>query len=147
MNNQVLQRRAKRQAHEFVALMWYHLPDAWIESLELNQFELEIWLMAFDEKVKAKKLTGFKLLEAARLRAGHWYQDNFKEKHHTPVYWAFFRFRLEWALLRTVGASCFDLLDFHAYHAVVAGAASRLDHYNQDRFDPYYNDPSRGTPF
>ncbi|QHV96328.1 hypothetical protein [Spirosoma endbachense] len=92
---------AHEQAHTFFELMFEELPTSWQADLPACQFEFELWLATFDVKRHQEKLSGFDLLTAARRRAERYYQRDLKQPHHTAIEWAFFRFRLELALLQT----------------------------------------------
>lgn len=115
-------RHAHQQAHHFIELFWDELPTGWQDNISLHQFEFELWLATFDLKRERDHLSGFSLLRAARTRAEKYYQRDLKQVHHTPAEWAFFRFRLELALLKTCGADTDTILH-------CAGYANLLAHY------------------
>lgn len=142
-----LHARAKRQAHNLVALLFDELPEGWTDDIEINQFDLELWLATFDVKAGEQNLTGLALQKAVRQRAETYYVREWKQPHHTLVEWAFFRFRLEMALLQTIGDNKTDTLTCYAYHNVLSGIAYR-ETCLQERLDwPPPADPSANTPF
>ncbi|GAB2574114.1 hypothetical protein [Spirosoma areae] len=124
----VLHARAKRQAHSLVELFYNDLPADWHENGEMNQFDLELWLAGFDVKALESGWHGFTLLREARNRAERYYQREFKQPHHDPETWAFFRFRLEMALLLTIGVDALTLEHCYLWHDVLAEVAVCL-HY------------------
>ncbi|WP_020603308.1 hypothetical protein [Spirosoma spitsbergense] len=127
---------AKEQVRRFVELMFDELPASWTDRSEVSDFhafEMQLWLACFDVKVKSQKPHRFALLTACRKRAENYYQDRFRQVHHTPQTWAFFRFRLELALLVTAGADHTTLLHCYEYHDITAGFAHRIDYEGRER--------------
>ncbi|AKD55057.1 hypothetical protein [Spirosoma radiotolerans] len=137
---------ARREAHQFIELFWHELPKGWLDNLEHNQFDLELRLAGFDVRMFERKLTGLALYNEARKRAETIYQDDFKQSTHNRRDWAFYRFRLELALLRTTNADNQTLLHCYAYHDAMASLAARLD-LDRERPDWSFDGPSRETPF
>lgn len=111
--NKPLHTQAFQQTQHFFELMWDELPTSWHTDIRFCQVEFELWLATFDLKREQEQLTGHQLLAAVRKRAERYYQQDLKQPHHTLIEWAFFRFRLELALLKTCSVNL-DTLD-HCY--------------------------------
>lgn len=131
--SKVIHYLARREAHSFVELFYNDLPESWTDNVADNQFDLELWLACFDVTAKEESLRGFALLNQARVRAEKKYKNDFKQAHHTLPDWAFYRFRLEMALLNTVGASVGLLNNCYAHHTALAFALFRISPQMQDR--------------
>ncbi|UFH52522.1 hypothetical protein [Spirosoma sp. KNUC1025] len=116
---------AQKQAHELVAILWDELPSDWHDAITDHQNEVGLWLAGF--AYSFRDFRGFALLREARLQAELYYQNIFRLTHHSPQTWAFFRFRLEVALLRSTGANQAEIMACYGYHDITAGFAARID--------------------
>ncbi|WP_155297287.1 hypothetical protein [Spirosoma aerolatum] len=137
---------AHREAHAFLEILWDELPVQYMGDVERIQYDLEVWLIAFYLLQQQEQMRGFELLAYVRRAAETYYQENFRQVHHTRILWAFFRFRLELALLKTITADQQTLDHCYAYHDVLAGLSYRISLLKEGPgWD--YNSPSRNTPF
>lgn len=147
MEQKPIHKLARRQAYAFISLLWDELPEAWHTDMDGAAFDLELWLACFEVKLeKNKPSDDFHLLRMIRRRAESYYRNELKQPHHTPIVWAMFRFRLEYAQLRTIGASNSVIEHCYAWHDLTAGFAHRIDYYGRERPE-YLIDPSSETPF
>lgn len=131
--NRPLHSAAREQAHNFFQLLWDDLPTTWHDDIDTVQFEFQLFLAAFDVHRHEQKLRGLALIGEVRKRAERYYQRDLKQVHHTPMDWAYFRFRLELALLKTANATQDELMTCYALHDVLAGLAVRIGPYGQER--------------
>jgi len=136
---------AHREAHSFIEILWDELPVQYMQDVERIQYDLEVWLICFVVYQQENQLSGFALLACVRKYAEIYYQNHYRQVHHTRNVWAFFRFRLELAPLKTIDADQQTLDHCYAYHDITAGLAFRIDWIGQDRIETV--DPSRDTPF
>ncbi len=133
---------AREQVRRFVELLWAELPADWNENqegTEFHSFEMQLWLACFDVKIKQGRFDQLTLLAMARKRAENYYRTEFCQPHHDPKIWAFFRFRLELALLVTAGSDLNALLDCYHYHDITAGFAHRISHEGRERLASSYD--------
>lgn len=133
MSYRAIHPRARQQARAFMHLMVEVLPVTWLDQFAEAELDFELRLAGFDVKVHREGWTGFKLLAETRKRAERCYQAELKQDHHTPEDWAFFRFRLEIAYLRTIGAGEDLIQHCYAWHDLTAGFAARIGTHGQDR--------------